>query len=55
MKPVSPDNVCPAFDRAPDSLIEEPEVCELCGFYDDGFCKKEDEAAPICGTVDDGP
>ncbi len=45
MKSVSPDNVCPDFDRAPDSLMEEPEVCELCGYYDDGCCTKEDRDA----------
>lgn len=39
MVPVSPDYVCPRFDRAPDSLIEEPEVCELCLWYDDGLCR----------------
>ena len=38
MKPVSADSVCIRFQRAPDSLIEEPEVCELCLFWRDGLC-----------------
>ena len=41
MKEVSSDYVCSHFERAPWSLIEEPEVCESCVFYDDGFCRVE--------------
>ena len=37
-RPVNADSVCLRFDRAPDSLMEEPEVCELCRRYEDGFC-----------------
>lgn len=36
--PVSPDYICPRFRRVPDSLIEEPEVCEFCESYEDGLC-----------------
>ena len=41
-KPVSPDSVCRDFDRAPWSLIEEPEICENCLYYDDGQCKNSE-------------
>lgn len=39
---VPADGVCRRFERADWSLIEEPEVCELCAFYDDsdGFCRR---------------
>lgn len=37
-KPTAPDYVCPRFDRAPFSLIEEPEICENCALYEDGLC-----------------
>ena len=40
--PVDPESVCPRFDRASTSLIEEPEVCENCSQYDEGFCKGKD-------------
>ena len=40
---VSADHVCPRFDRAPYSLIEEPEVCENCARYEDGYCLAETE------------
>jgi hypothetical protein len=38
-KKVGPEDVCAAFDRVPYSLIEEPEVCEWCSYYDDGLCR----------------
>jgi hypothetical protein len=37
-KAVSPDDICPKFIRIPESLIEEPEVCEWCQFYRSGYC-----------------
>ena len=44
-KDVSPDSVCRDFDRAAESLIEEPEVCENCRHYDAGQCEKEEQDA----------
>ena len=43
MRAAAPDSVCRLFDRAPDSLIEEPEVCELCANWRDGFCVLEEQ------------
>ncbi len=43
--PVSTEYVCRDFDRVPDSLIEEPEVCEFCSYYDNGYCTKEADYA----------
>ena len=43
MKPVSADYICRDFVRSPFSLIEEPEVCESCAFYEDGFCRKTED------------
>lgn len=40
--PVAPDHVCRCFDRVPESLIEEPEVCEFCRSYAGGFCVNPD-------------
>ena len=40
--PVSPDYVCPRFDRSSASLIEEPEVCENCAHYSEGLCLREE-------------
>ena len=39
---VNPNDVCRHFDRAPWSLIEEPEVCELCRYYleSNGTCER---------------
>jgi len=34
-KVVNPNGVCAAFDRISWSLIEEPEVCELCRYYEE--------------------
>lgn len=36
------DGVCRRFERGSWSLIEEPEVCELCAFYDeqDSLCRR---------------
>lgn len=45
MTPVAPDYVCPDFDRVPDSLIEEPEICEFCVRFDNGACMKEETHA----------
>ena len=42
--PVSPDYICRYFDRAPVSLIEEPEICENCALYDGGLCRREEES-----------
>ena len=41
--PVDPGHVCIAFRRVPESLIEEPEVCEFCEDWQDGFCVRETE------------
>ena len=38
--PCDPNSNCIDFERVSYSLIEEPEVCEWCIFYDDGVCKK---------------
>ena len=35
---VAADDVCRKFVRIPESLIEEPEVCEWCEYYRDGLC-----------------
>ena len=40
--PVDAENVCPAFERVSSSLIEEPEICEFCEKYRDGYCFKEE-------------
>lgn len=32
---VDPRSVCAGFDRIAWSLIEEPEVCELCRYYEE--------------------
>ena len=48
-RPTAPDHVCPRFERSPLSLIEEPEICENCGRYQDGFCHAE-EGSP-CETT----
>ena len=32
---VDPNGVCGSFDRISWSLIEEPEVCELCRYYEE--------------------
>ncbi len=39
---VDPDGVCYQFQRVSWSLIEEPEKCDLCEFYneDSGECRK---------------
>lgn len=39
-KPVDAESVCRHFERIPQSLIEEPEVCEWCEYYSDGLCVK---------------
>ena len=39
--PTAPDHVCIRFRRAPDSLIEEPEVCECCASWQDGLCLRD--------------
>lgn len=36
--PVEEDGVCRFFERIPQSLIEEPEVCEWCEYYENGKC-----------------
>ncbi len=36
--PMPAEYVCIRFRRAPESLIEEPEVCENCVRWRDGFC-----------------
>ena len=37
---VSPNDVCRYFDRVSWSLIEEPDICELCTHYEEdaGVC-----------------
>ena len=35
---VDEDSVCRHFERIPESLIEEPEVCEWCEYFEGGFC-----------------
>lgn len=40
--PTAPDYVCPHFVRSVFSLIEEPEVCENCGSYENGFCLRKE-------------
>ena len=42
-RPVSPEDICRKFIRIPESLIEEPEVCEWCAFYRGGFCTVDEE------------
>lgn len=42
-RPVAADDICPRFIRIPESLIEEPEVCEWCEYYHDGLCTVGDE------------
>lgn len=37
-RPVDGQSVCRYFERIPQSLIEEPEVCEWCEYYENGFC-----------------
>ena len=34
-KVVDPNGVCGSFERISWSLIEEPEVCELCCYYEE--------------------
>lgn len=36
--PVRPDDVCRHFDRVFWSLIEEPDICELCNHYEEEGC-----------------
>lgn len=35
---VDSESVCRYFERIPQSLIEEPEVCEWCEHYENGLC-----------------
>ena len=37
-RPVDENDVCRHFERIPQSLIEEPEVCEWCEHYNSGLC-----------------
>lgn len=37
------EGVCRHFERIPQSLIEEPEVCEWCEYYRDGMCFREEK------------
>lgn len=48
-RPCRPEYNCRHFERAAYSLIEEPEVCEWCVFYDEkaGLCKHEKVADNI--------
>lgn len=39
-RPVDGESVCRCFERIPQSLIEEPEVCEWCEHYENGLCFK---------------
>ncbi len=38
-----PESVCRYFQRIPLSLIEEPEVCEWCEYFENGLCFKSVE------------
>lgn len=40
---VGENDVCRHFDRAPYSLIEEPEVCEWCLYYNEGVCNRKED------------
>lgn len=40
-KPVDIEDNCYFFERIPESLIEEPEVCEWCEYFKDGYCLHE--------------
>ena len=37
----APDYVCIRFSRAPESLIEEPEICENCAHWSGGVCGRD--------------
>lgn len=37
-RPVDEEGVCRCFERIPQSLIEEPEVCLWCEYYENGLC-----------------
>ncbi len=39
-KAVEEDYNCINFERVASSLIEEPEVCEWCEYYKNGYCYK---------------
>lgn len=41
-RPVDEESVCRYFERIPQSLIEEPEVCEWCEHYENGLCFHEE-------------
>lgn len=36
--PVDEEFNCYNFIRIPESLIEEPDVCEWCEYYENGLC-----------------
>lgn len=40
---VKADDVCKFFDRVSWSLIEEPDICELCNYYEENgsLCRCE--------------
>ncbi len=40
---VSPEGFCARFERSATSLIEEPEYCEVCEFFNDAdsTCRAE--------------
>ena len=42
-RPVNEEDVCRYFERIAQSLIEEPEVCEWCEFFENGLCFREGE------------
>ena len=42
-RPVNEEDVCRFFKRIAQSLIEEPEVCEWCESFENGFCFRESE------------
>jgi len=40
---VNAESVCRLFERDAQSLIEEPEVCQCCAYYEDGLCLRPED------------
>ena len=47
-RPVDEEDFCGFFTRIPVSLIEEPEYCAFCEYYEEntGLCVHQDEPPP---------